>query len=129
MDTNVLVSAIIGHGKPRRLLKLVLKRHTSVSSSEMMAELADVLPRKKFGLTQGQITRFLAFYARRSEVVVLRRHVKAVEQDPEDDTVLDTALNGGARFIVTGDTHLLALGEFEGVRMITVDSALRLLSA
>ena len=57
IDTNVLVSAIIGHGRPRLLLRLVLREHSAVASKEMLAELADVLSRDKFSLTPGQVDR------------------------------------------------------------------------
>ena len=129
IDTNVLVSAVIGHGKPRRLLSLVLKLHTAVASKEMLAELADVLAREKFSLTPAQITRFLTIYTRRSEVVDLDRRVNAVYADPDDDIVLGTAVNGRAALIVTGDRHLLDMREFEGVRITTVVAALKILSA
>jgi len=128
IDTNVLVSAVIGRGKPRRLLRRVLSRHSAISSKEMIAELADVLPREKFSLTSGQVARFLSIYVRRAEVVDLKRRVEVVDEDPDDDMVLGTAVNGRAAFIITGDRHLLKLREFEGVRIKTVDAALRLLS-
>jgi len=124
-----LVSAIIGSGKPRRLLRQVLRGHTAVASREMLAELADVLAREKFSLTDGQIARFLTIYARRSEVVDLDRRVDGVDADPDDNVVLGTAVNGRAAFIVTGDKHLLELVEFEGIRIITVDVALKVLYA
>jgi uncharacterized protein len=124
-----LVSAVIGHGKPRRLLRLVLRGHSAVASREMLAELADVLAREKFSLTPGQIARFLTIYMRRSEVVDLYRRVDAVDADPDDNVVLGTAVNGKAAFIVTGDRHLLELVEFEGIRIITVDAALKILHA
>ena len=94
-----------------------------------MVELADVLTREKFSLTEARIARFVAIYMRRAEVVPLNRRVAAVSEDPDDDIVLGTAVNGGAAFVVTGDRHLLALKEFEGVRIVTVDAALRVLGA
>jgi putative PIN family toxin of toxin-antitoxin system len=129
IDTNVLVSAIIGRGKPRRLLRQVLRNRSAVSSREMIAELADVLPRERFSLTAKQIGRFLSIYARRSEIVDLNRRIEAVNEDPDDNIMLGTAVNGRAAFIITGDKHLLALKEFEDVRIITVDAALRVLFA
>lgn len=48
VDTNVLISALIDHGKPRRLVSKLLERHTMVSSTQILAELADVLSREKF---------------------------------------------------------------------------------
>jgi uncharacterized protein len=127
VDTNVLVSAVIGHGKPRRLLRQVLRDHSAVASREMLAELADVLAREKFSLKAGQISRFLAIYARRCEIVDLDRRVVAVDADPDDDVVLGTAANGVAALIVTGDKHLLALGKLEGVRIVTMAAALKIL--
>jgi putative PIN family toxin of toxin-antitoxin system len=129
IDTNVLVSAVIGHGKPRRLLRLVLKLHTAVASKQTLAELADVLAREKFSLKPTQITRFLTIYTRRCEVVELDRRVSAVDADPDDDIVLGTAVNGGVVLVVTGDRHLLEMQEFEGIRISTVDAALKILSA
>jgi putative PIN family toxin of toxin-antitoxin system len=124
-----LVSAIIGRDKPRRLLRQVLRGHSAVASREMLAELADVLAREKFSLSAGQIAAFLTIYTRRSEVVDLDRRVDAVGADPDDNFVLGTAVNGGAAFSVTGDKHLLELVEFEGIRIITVDAALKILYA
>jgi putative PIN family toxin of toxin-antitoxin system len=128
IDTNVLVSAAIGHGKPRRLIKQVLTGHSAVASREMLAELADVLAREKFSLTPRQVSRFLTIYARRCEIVDLDMRVDAVEADPDDNAVLGTAANGAASLIVTGDRHLLALEEFEGIRIVTVAAALKILS-
>lgn len=122
-----MVSAIIGRGKPRRLLRQVLRGHTVVASREMLAELADVLAREKFSLSARQIARFLTIYTSRSEVVDLTRRVELVDSDPDDNIVLATAINGSAAFIVTGDKHLLELVEFEGIRIVTVDAALKIL--
>ena len=47
------------------------------------------------------------------------REVRAVHDDPDDDHLLAAALEGRAAFLVTGDQHVLALGEFEGVRIVT----------
>lgn len=128
IDTNVLVSALIGHGKPRRLVRRLFASRSTVYSKEMLAELSDVLARGKFSLTTRQINRFLSLYVRRSGAVALNRLVTVVTDDPDDDTVLSTAINGRADYIVTGDKHLLILKEFDGVQIVTVDRALRILS-
>lgn len=43
----------------------------------------------------------------------------AVTGDPEDDAMLATATLGRAAYLVTGDRGLLALGTYQGVRIIT----------
>jgi predicted nucleic acid-binding protein len=44
--------------------------------------------------------------------------------DPDDDVVIGTALAAKADFVVTGDKPLLSVGEFRGVRIVSVRQAL-----
>jgi len=41
-----------------------------------------------------------------------------VTPDPDDDAVVSCAIEGDADYIVSGDAHLLGLGEYEGVRIV-----------
>jgi uncharacterized protein len=45
--------------------------------------------------------------------------VQGVCRDPDDDMVLECAVNAEAQFIVTGDNDILALGSFRGIRIVT----------
>jgi len=38
--------------------------------------------------------------------------------DDADNRVLEAAVAGGADFIVSGDAHLLDLGDFEGIPIV-----------
>ncbi len=42
-----------------------------------------------------------------------------VVADPADNRVIEAAVQSRADYMVTGDRHLLALGEYEGVQIIT----------
>jgi putative PIN family toxin of toxin-antitoxin system len=55
IDTNILVSAFIVGGKPRRLVLKLLEEHTVILSRQMLAELADVLTRDKFIVKTSQV--------------------------------------------------------------------------
>ena len=46
--------------------------------------------------------------------------LNVVEDDPDDDRVLECAVKGDADYIVTGDRHLLKLGVYEGISIVTV---------
>ena len=53
-----------------------------------------------------------------SELVDATERVN-VCRDPKDDRILELAINGDAAAIVTGDSDLLVLNPFRGVRIVT----------
>ncbi len=128
VDTNVLVSALIGHGKPRQLLVELLELHEVVTSRQMLAELADVLSREKFvEVDKSHANTFLSALASKATLVAIRHHFDAISEDPDDDIVLSTAHDGNATHIVSGDRHLLDLRKFRGVEILSVKEMLQLL--
>lgn len=129
MDTNVLISALVGHGKPRRLVTWLLERHQIVTSRQMLAEFADVASREEFAeIGRARVASFLSVLARRAIIVPVRHVVNVVEEDPDDNVVLSTALQGNAAQIVSGDNHLLELRRYRGVKILTVDEMLKTLT-
>jgi putative PIN family toxin of toxin-antitoxin system len=127
LDTNVLVSALVGHGRPRRLLIRLLEEHEIVSSKQMLAELGDVLSRRRIGFTRSQVNDFLLILVRGSTLATIVDCPEIVAEDPDDDMVVATALEGRAEYIVSGDRHLLGLKEFRGIRVVTVGEMLDIL--
>ena len=127
LDTNVLVSALLGQGGPRRLLLILSREHEIVSSVQMLAELEDVLHRDKFQLTDGQITDYLSLVISGSTVLNVADYPEVIRADPDDDVVLASALEGEADYIVTGDKHLLLLREYHKTKIITVKQILAIL--
>jgi putative PIN family toxin of toxin-antitoxin system len=128
IDTNVLISALVGHGKPRQLVLELLSEHTVVSSRDMLVELADVLTRAKFAeIEDAQINSLLTILARKTVFVGIERPLKVVAEDPDDDAVLATAREGKARYVVSGDKHLLRMKEFKGIEIVSVKRMLEVL--
>ena len=127
LDTNVLVSALIHGGKPRKLILELLNRHTAILSRQMLAELADVAGRDKFHVTGSQIERFLSIMVKLAKIVPDNALFKEVASDPDDDVVLNAAYTGKADYIVTGDKHLLTLNNFRKTKIVTVNQMLEIL--
>ena len=128
VDTNVLISALVGHGKPRRLVAKLLEEHALVTSREILAELADVLARTKFdGIKSSQVSQFLSILVSKAIVVRVRQYLKVIAEDPDDNIVLSTAWEGKANYVVSGDKHLLNLKDFRGIRIVTAKEMLGLL--
>ncbi len=127
VDTNVLVSALIKKGKPLELVQRLLDKHTVILSSQMLAELADVLSRDKFSITNAQIDLFISLLLRKSTATSISGNLKVILKDPDDNIVLLTAVNGKADYIVSGDKHLLTLRKFEGIEIVTISQLLEIL--
>ena len=127
IDTNVLVSALIYNGKPRKLILELFKRHTVILSRLMLVELADVAGRDKFHLTGSQVERFLSVVVKTAKIVPDNSLFKEVASDPDDDVVLNAAYTGKADYIVTGDKHLLTLNNFKKTKIVTVNQMLKIL--
>ncbi len=128
IDTNVLISALIHDGKPRKLILELLNRHTVILSRQMLAELADVAGRDKFHVTGSQVERFLSIMVKMAKIVPDNALFKEVAYDPDDDVVLNAAYAGKADYIVTGDKHLLTLNNFKKTKIVTVNQMLEILT-
>ena len=107
IDTNVLISAVLRGGVPERILKAARSGEVSgIVSLHILGELRDVLTRSRFGVD-----------AEFCEVVAVERATASWSADPDDDPVVEAALQGRADVVVTGDAHLLVL-EVPGVRFL-----------
>ena len=47
-----------------------------------------------------------------------------VKDDPDDDKFIECAVVARARWIVSGDQHLLTLNEYQGIRILKVEDFL-----
>jgi len=125
LDTNVIVSGVIHQeGVPGQLLKAIfeLGKFTLVASPFLLQEVAEVLweqkIRKYHGWDHEQLLAFVARLHRQSQVTPGQLQVRVIADDPDDDAVLACAKEGNAAYIVTGDEHLLALGDYEGIKIV-----------
>lgn len=100
-----------------------------VTSPTLLAELRRVLNYPKFGLTADEIEGFISDLLSHAVTVSPSRTLEVVTEDPDDDRVIECALEADAPWIVSGDEHLLELAEYEGVQVINAKKALEILTA
>jgi uncharacterized protein len=122
-DTNVVVSGLLWPGPPRRILDLARTGQVELFTSPvLLAELEDVLSRRKFirrldlaGVAPQDLVQGYAALAR----VILPTEVPPIiTEDPDDDEVLACARAARAEVIVSGDSHLLRLAEYQEIRIM-----------
>jgi putative PIN family toxin of toxin-antitoxin system len=111
LDSTILVRANQRAAGPARALRLELldRGHRLVLSASVLEEVERVLhyPRllKRSGLTEIEITRFVAFLAASAEIVEVDETLTAPIRDPNDVHVLQTAIGGKADYLCTLDEH------------------------
>ena len=119
-DTNILVSALVfpGGRAEAALLRIIEEHDQLLLSKPILDELLGVLARK-FSRDAEELARTAVTLSELALTVRPRQKLRVVQDDP-DNRVLECALAGRADAIVTGDSALLELGEFRGVRVISL---------
>ena len=119
-DTNILVAALVfpgGRGEAA-LRRIVEEQDQLVISRPILAELLGILGRK-FARDAEELAHAAVFLSELGTLVKPRRRLRVVRDEP-DNRILECAVAGRAQAIVTGDKALLALGEYNGVRIISL---------
>ncbi len=126
LDTNVIVSALVAEGRPRELLNRGIEGRFQIVMSEfILTELVAVLRQPRFKTSEDEIHAIVLALMQSSEVVRVESKFKVVKNDPNDDVILNTAHDGRADIIVTGDKLLLGLKNFRRTRILSVSETLK----
>ena len=129
-DTNVLISALFWRGNPYRILRLAIEGKIKlVISEEIIGEVREVLMREeKFELTEEEIETYCTLLRYHAELVNPSKTLRIITKDPDDNKFLECAVEGKADCIVSGDSHLLVLEEYKGIRILTPAELLKFTS-
>jgi uncharacterized protein len=120
LDTNIIISALIFGGKPRVILNQIIRKEILGGVSDALSvEMRNVLSRNKFDTGKEYVTAATDALLAVLEKVNPEERVDVIADDPDDDRVLECALSFKADFIVTGDRHLLQIGGFRGIQIVT----------
>jgi putative PIN family toxin of toxin-antitoxin system len=124
LDCNVVITAALSAGKCADILSRALQRDgfELVWSPPIVAECLRVIEYPKLAGRFRTDPRLLVERAMASARLVaadLLPALDVVKADPTDNVYLATALAGGARWVVTGNTrHLTPLDGYTGLRIV-----------
>jgi putative PIN family toxin of toxin-antitoxin system len=124
LDTNVYVSGLLWTGRPHDVLtaaetgQLVL-----VTTPAILEEVREVLGRPKFAARMSILSTSVneAMESLLSLVQIIQepKVIPVVPRDPDDDKFVACALAARVRWIISGDDHLLSIGRYKNVRIVT----------
>jgi putative PIN family toxin of toxin-antitoxin system len=116
-DSNQYISALLRGGKPLQFLELARSGQIELAvSDDILNEVGRVL-RDKFQVPAEDVEEY------RNQVRGFAKHVtpaerlRVVASDADDDKILECAVAAGSEIVVTGDAHLLSMGDFSGIRI------------
>lgn len=133
LDTNNLISSQINKkGASFKIFNLFKKGEIVIyTSSFQLHEFEQVLnyPRisKKYNLTPKKIKKIISVMRNYTQVVYPVRIPEIIKDDLDDNQILAIALEGMASCIVSGDQHLLHLGKFKDIPIISAKEFLRMM--
>ncbi len=128
-DTNVLVSSIFWPGDSFRIIEKVENGEIElVLSEEIIEELVNVLNyeeiQNKIKNKNLEIRKTIEEIVAISTIVEPKKKLKVIKEDPEDNKILECALEGKVNCIITKDNHLLKLKEYESIKILTPEDFL-----
>lgn len=118
LDTNVLVSGLLGGTATDVIRRWRAGEFDLILSAEILAEYEAVLRRPKFKLPPWVVQELLDHIRTQATWVVPSGGLGVQPRDPADTKFLQAASAGQADLIVTEDKDLLDIGEFEDVRIM-----------
>lgn len=119
-DSNILIAALLFPGgradaAPANILEGV---DDLVISRPIIQEVLSVLA-SKFSRDKEELSRVAVILGEMGEIVNPSLRMSVFRDEP-DNRILECAIEGEAEVIVTGDKAMLAIGEYEGIRLLTL---------
>jgi uncharacterized protein len=121
VDTNVLVSRMLmSQSIAGKAASAAFENYTVIFSDDTLKELYSVLTRDKFDtyLSYEKRMGYVDVMLANAEIVATHENIE-ICTDPDDNMILDLAVQGDAALIITGDKALLALHPFMGIPILS----------
>lgn len=117
IDTNVIIDGIKDeYSYEKQILDAVINgeieayaNHATISENRLISSrlVADESYKREVSLLLTQIN------------LVRNKHQINIVSDPEDNKILESAVEAKAEFLVTRDNDLLSLGKYENIEIVT----------
>lgn len=130
VDTNVVMGGLINPVKASgRLISLWLEGKIDVLiSPALREEYLHIFNRMRFGPREAVDRRERAIQKllSRENMTLVQPdfRLRVIKEDPSDNRLLECAVCGGAGYIVSQDRHLLQVGEYQGIKILTAHAFL-----
>lgn len=128
IDTNIWISGIIFSGRPAEIVTAAFNKKFEVVASRIILDELERNLLNKFHFSRGNTKRMINRILQVADLYEPSGSIRIIPNRHPDNLVLETALLGNAKYLVTGDReHLLPLKRFKHIKVVEPASFLLLL--
>lgn len=103
-----------------------------ILSEPVLDEFKEVLSRDevkaRFNYSTSDVDSFTQAIRDVSTIVKIKSNFNVIKEDPKDDVMLNTAYDGKAEYIVSGDYHLQKLKRFKSIRIVSPKQIMKVIA-
>jgi hypothetical protein len=124
LDTNVVISAVLSpEGNAAKIVRRWEAGQFDIARSpaiiqEIERALTYKRVRKHLKFSEGELDAFVGRFRSATVEIVPQVRLDIIDKDRDDNRILECASEARADYLVTGDSHLLELGEFQGILIL-----------
>ncbi|MFA5050340.1 MAG: putative toxin-antitoxin system toxin component, PIN family [Candidatus Micrarchaeia archaeon] len=131
LDTNILVSGTFWEGEAFKIIQLIeQKKIECYLSKAILEEYNKVLHSEeileKVSEHHLKIKSAIIKVIEICSIVDPKTRIVVVDEDPDDNKILECAVEAKVNYIVSYDEHLLKLKEFEGIKIVLPKELLKI---
>ena len=129
LDTNFLISSTQWeYSVSHKLLIKMIGNTELFTTNEILEEFSKVLKRD-FKYNQEEIEKIINNVSSFVTIVKPKIKIDIIKDDPEDNKVIECALESSSEYIITYDKHLLKLGKYLEIKIIKPEGVFNLINS
>lgn len=118
LDTNVLINGVQDENSyAYRIISLCLEGEITPVISQKIRKENQLLASQL--IMDEEYLNILDDYLENAEEIQVKTRKRIVEDDHEDDKFFQAAIDGSVNTIISDDHHLLDIGEYQGIKILT----------
>ena len=126
VDTNFLISATqwdysVAH---KLLKKFILSDAKIFTTQDILDETAEVLERD-FKYSKSEAKKIIETILLFADLIEPKQKVDVIKDDPDDNKVVECAIESSSDYIITYDKHLLKLKEYKRIKIVKPEELLK----
>ena len=120
VDTNFIISSTqwdysVAH---KLLKKFILSDAEIFTTQDILDETAEVLERD-FEYNKNEVKNIIEKILFFAKLIETKQKINVIKDDPDDNKIIECAIESSSDYIITYDRHLLKLKEYKGIKILT----------